>query len=212
MAERNYSNARTERSRNPRGEGHRLREELIEAASELLARGTSEEALSLRAVAREVGIAPTSIYLHFRDKEEILWEVSEARFRELGQHMDEMAAQASSPAEELRARAMAYCRYGLDHPHHYRVLFGSEPIEKAKRSLSELPGGWVFEGLRDSFARALAAGEAARTEDPFLSTVLLWATLHGLVTLRASKPQFPWPSIEQLVDAALETYIGVTRA
>jgi AcrR family transcriptional regulator len=211
MAQRNYSNARTERSRNPRGEGHRLREELVEAASELLARGTSEEALSLRAVAREVGIAPTSIYLHFRDKEEILWAVSEARFRELGQHMDEMAAQASSPAEELRARAMAYCRYGLDHPNHYRVLFGSEPIEKAKRSLSELPGGWVFEGLRKSVARALRSEGAART-DPFISTTLLLATLHGLVTLRANKPQFPWPPIEELVDAALETYIGATCA
>src|SRR5919199_820237 len=209
MAQRNRSNTRTERSRNPRGEGHRLREELIEAASKLLTRGTSEEALSLRAVAREVGIAPTSIYLHFRDKEEILWEVSEARFRELGQHMDKMAAQASSPAEALRARAIAYCRYGLDHPNHYRVLFGSEPIEKAKRSLSKLPGGWVFEGLRGSVARALRSEGAART-DPFLSTLVLWATLHGFVTLRVNKPQFPWPPIEQLVDATLETYIGLT--
>lgn len=211
MAQRNRGSARTTRSPNPRGEGHRLREELIEAASELLARGTSEEALSLRAVAREVGIAPTSIYLHFRDKEEILWEVTEARFRELGQYMDGMAAGTSSPAEELRARAMAYCRYGLDHSNHYMVLFGTEPIEKAKRSLPELPGGWVFESLRDSVERAFPSGEAARA-DPFLTTVMLWATLHGFVTLRASKPQFPWPPIEELVDAALETYIGVTRA
>jgi len=211
MAQGNYSSAQTARSRNRRGEGHRLREELIEAASELLARGTSEEALSLRAVAREVGIAPTSFYLHFRDKEELLWAVSEARFRELGQHMDEIAARASGPAEELRARAMAYCRYGLDHPNHYQVLFGSEPIEKARRSLSKLPGGWVFEGLKDSVARALSSGEAAHT-DPFLSTILLWAALHGFVTLRVNKPQFPWPPIEQLVDATLETYIGLTRS
>ena len=211
MAQGNYSRPQTARNRNRRGEGHRLREELIEAASELLARGTSEEALSLRAVAREVGIAPTSFYLHFRDKEELLWAVSEARFRELGQHMDVMAAQASGPVEELRARAMAYCRYGLDHPNHYRVLFGSEPTEKARRPLSELPGGRVFEGLRDSVAQALSSGEAAHT-DPLLSTILLWAALHGLVTLRVNKPQFPWPPIEQLVDATLETYIGVTRA
>jgi AcrR family transcriptional regulator len=211
MAQGNRSSVRTARSRNPRGEGHRLREELIEAASELLARGTGEEALSLRAVAREVGIAPTSVYLHFRNKEELLWAVSEARFRELGQHMDVMAARASSPAEELRARAMAYCHYGLDHPNHYLVLFGSEPIEKARRPLSKLPGGWVFEGLRDSVARALSSEEAAHM-DPFLSTVLLWAALHGFVTLRVSKSQFPWPPIEQLVDAALETYIGVIRA
>src|SRR5919199_242599 len=210
MAQGNYSSAQTARSRNRRGEGHRLREELIEAASELLARGTREEALSLRAVARQVGIAPTSVYLHFRDKEELLWAVSEARFRELGQHMDVVADRASSPAEELRARAIAYCRYGLDHPNHYQVLFGSEPIEKARRPLSKLPGGWVFEGLRDSVARTLSSVEAAHT-DPFLATILLWAALHGFVTLRVSKPQFPWPPIEQLVDAALDTYVGVTR-
>jgi hypothetical protein len=106
---------------------------------------------------------------------------------------------------------LAYCRYGFDHPNHYLVLFGTEPIEKARRSLSKLPGGWVFEGLRDSVARALSSGEARRTTDPFLSTVVLWAALHGFVTLRASKSQFPWPPIEQLVDAALETYIGVIR-
>jgi hypothetical protein len=69
----------------------------------------------------------------------------------------------------------------------------------------------VFEGLRDSVAQALSSGEAANT-DPFLSTILLWAALHGFVTLRVNKPQFPWPPIEQLVDATLETYIGVTRA
>src|ERR687883_511034 len=123
--------------------------------------------------------------------------------------MGEMAARASGPAEVRPARTTAFRRPGLDHPNHYRVLFGSEPIEKARRSLSKLPGGWVFEGLRDSVARALSSGEAAHT-DPFLSTILLWAALHGFVTLRVNKPQFPWPSIEQLVDATLETYIGLT--
>jgi AcrR family transcriptional regulator len=52
------------RKRNPRGQGERLRDDIIEAASRLLA-DPAAPPLTLRAVAREVGVAATSVYLHF---------------------------------------------------------------------------------------------------------------------------------------------------
>ena len=59
------------RPRSRRGDGGQLREEIIEAAREILAQTGSLDALTLRGVARRVGIAATSIYLHFPDTEHL---------------------------------------------------------------------------------------------------------------------------------------------
>src|SRR3954466_14048308 len=72
------------RARNPQGQGSRLRLELIDAADRMLARTGDVEGLSLRAVAREVGIATPSIYLHFPDKSALIHAVLDARFEQLG--------------------------------------------------------------------------------------------------------------------------------
>ena len=59
------------RERNRRGEGDRLRAEILAAASRLLEAAGTDEGLSLRAVAREVGISPQSMYLHFGNLDEL---------------------------------------------------------------------------------------------------------------------------------------------
>lgn len=189
------------RRRNPRGEGHQLRSDLITATCELLEGGATDADLSMRAVARQAGVAATTVYLHFADREELLWAVSEAVFADLAGAMDDAAARATNPADDLRARALAYCQFGLDHPGYYHVLFGVVPVPKTSRSLAELPGGPVFERLEQAVRDSLPAGTddtTART-----ATVVLWAALHGLVSLRATRPQFPWPAIDELVDATL---------
>lgn len=198
--------APTKRRRNPRGEGHQLRADLIRATCQLLENGVSDADLSMRAVTRQAGVAATTAYLHFADREELLWAVSETLFAELATAMDEAAAKAETPAAELRARALAYCDYGLTHPAHYRVLFSVIPLPKSPRSLPNLPGGPVFEQFESSVRNTLgpdAAPETTRT-----ATTVLWAALHGLITLRASKPQFPWQPIEDLVDATLATVVA----
>ena len=45
-------------------------------------------------------------------------------------------------------------------------------------------------------------------QSPDQAVVLLWATLHGLVTLRVTRPSFPWPPIEQLIDQAVDTSLS----
>ena len=68
------------RQRNPRGQGERLRDDIIEAASRLLA-DPAAPPLTLRAVAREVGVAATSVYLHFDDIESLTLAVVNHLFR-----------------------------------------------------------------------------------------------------------------------------------
>jgi AcrR family transcriptional regulator len=195
------------RKRNPRGQGHLLRAQLLEAASELLAAGTAESELSLRRVARQAGVAATSVYRHFANLEELLWGVTEVRFRELDERMNAAAAGATSPAQELRARALAYCAHALEEPAHYRVLFGLRRVEKEPRPFHALPGAPVFAQLEGSVRRALATA-GREPDDAFFATTLLWCALHGIVSMRTDKPQFPWPALETLVDRAIAAITG----
>src|ERR1700734_11360 len=97
------------RTRNPRGEGTRLRSELIEAARRLLTTAEHESEVSIRAVTRAAGTAPQSFYLQFANLDELLYEVYALEFDSLRQALVQAAGGAASPAAALRAMCRAYC-------------------------------------------------------------------------------------------------------
>ena len=187
---------------NRRGEGERLRADLVEAASQLLEGLDSEESLSLRAVARQAGVAPQSVYLHFADKHALLSAVFEVRFADLIERLRAAVDAGDPPLDRLRALCLAYCAYALRHPGHYRVLFGT-------------PGapGWPVEQLHGMPALALLQDTVRACADPARPdiarvTICLWAGLHGLVTLRRDRPSFPWPDLDELIDTLIDGAIS----
>jgi AcrR family transcriptional regulator len=192
------------RTPNRRGHGERLRAQLIEAASQLLEELAGEEALSLRAVTRRVGVAPQSIYLYFPDKHALLHAIYEARFAELIEALRGAVANKRTAASRLRAMCQAYCDYGTTHPGHYRVLFGTAGTPGWQPD--QLPGRASLELLTTAVA-ACATGTATG-DDKLINThtILLWAALHGLVTLRRDRPSFPWPPLQTLVNALVDTH------
>lgn len=189
------------RQRNRRGEGDKLRDEIIAAASRMLAQRPAE-ALTLRAVAREVGVAAPSVYPHFGDLRALVWAVLEQRFAELTEVTARATARAEDPRARLRAWSLAYCQFGLANAGHYRALFDSWPAEQVDVPLGQLPGSGLYESLLAVLRPCLRPNDNA--DD---LAVLVWAGLHGLVSLRAGKPSFPWPAIEKLVDAHLDRIV-----
>jgi AcrR family transcriptional regulator len=191
------------RSRNPRGEGGRLRGELVSAASALLETISGEEALSLRAVARQAGVAPQSVYLHFADRREIMTAVYAARFGELSAELSAAAAETRSPRARLAAICHAYCDYGLHHPGRYRVLFGTAGAPGWEPQAMPGMATWdLFRtAVRDCLDPAIDDASAART------AVCIWAGLHGLLTLRRDRPSFPWPDLYTLTDTVLAAHL-----
>src|SRR5262245_22223802 len=184
------------RARNPRGQGSRLREDILDAATRLIAGDADATPVSLRAVAKEVGIAPQSMYLHFADRTELIRTVVERRFQQLLRECDQaIAGEASAPAR-LRAFCTAYCRWGLQHPGHYRLLFESSATSQAQMTYAGSPGEEVFE--RFTAVVKESAGDAA-----FQRASLLWIAMHGIVSLRLSKPGFPWPDLDRVIDGFL---------
>ena len=190
-----------DRVRNRRGEGSRLREDILAAASSLLDETGQEQSVTLRAVARRIGIAAPSIYGHFADRETILLAVVQQAFAELtGELTAARAAAGGDPVEGLRAVGAAYLDFARRRPQRYRVMFGgawdaTAAVEAASVSQADAQalGGDALAVLAGVLHACVAAGRS-RSTDPYGDSVALWVGLHGLAHQRAVIPNFPWPA------------------
>ena len=193
------------RQRNPRGQGERLRDDIIEAASRLLADPTAPP-LTLRAVAREVGVAATSVYLHFADIQSLILAVAERRFGELVRLQDQARDENSDPCQQVRAGCLAYCEFGLAHQGQYQVMFANPLPMPADMPPEQFPGVVAFRRLIDSVAACI--GTEPADEQTFFTALLIWQQLHGIVSLRISRPRFPWPPLAETVTEAVDRLLS----
>ncbi|ORC28293.1 TetR/AcrR family transcriptional regulator [Rhodococcus qingshengii] len=188
------SGSRSTRARNPRGGGARLRGEIVAAAATLIARTGSDQAVTLRSVAREVGISAPSIYGHFSDRDAIVEAVVSESLEQLHLAVADAVSAHPDPVEGLYAGCSAYVEFGISEPARYRVLFGwSRP--KGQSPQSDTRGLAAFNTLVTNLDACVAAGRSAST-DTFVDAVSIWTSLHGQVMLRADLPEFPWPSTD----------------
>lgn len=194
------------RHRARRGEGDRLREEILAAARRLLVERGDAEAVSIRAVADAVGITPPSIYLHFADKNELMFAACHDQFEALDAFVEADVAGARHPGERLRRRAHAYVRFGLDHPEEYRILFMGRPWVTPAHFTTELVQDMCgFQHLLENVEECIDAGVFG-ARDPFVVACQLWMAVHGITSLMLSKPDFPWPPLDALVDDVVGVY------
>jgi AcrR family transcriptional regulator len=193
------------RPRNARGQGARLTEDIVSGALALIDRTGSAEAVTLRAVAREVGIAAPSIYPHFADRDAIVSAVVVRVFDELAAAIKAGAAGAGPDSvDRLVAGCAAYVNFGLGHPARYGVLFGERhgPAEDYCQPVALGPDGrpvleWgaeAFSLLLQAIQDCVTAGQSAST-DVLADATAVWVALHGTVTLRTTLPGFPWPPL-----------------
>lgn len=200
------------RRRNPRGQGDRLREELLDAADALLAESGDAQRLSLRQVARRVGIAATSIYLHFPDIADLKEAVTLRGYAELERARDAASRDITDPAAALLARMRAYAQFALAYPGRYRLMFGAYLPSTLAYGAAQSPGARALDQLAQSIQRCQEAGAARFDGDPTRLAILLWAAVHGFILLRLDRPQFPWPPIEDMVNEATRRLVGLNGA
>lgn len=211
------SSGSARRPRNPRGQGPRLREEILRAGVELLEETGSPDAVTLRAVARHVGIAAPSIYAHFPDRDAMHGALAGVGFGELiaGIHRAIDPISPDDPVSRLRSGCRAYLGFAAERPELYRFMFGPMPLEAgdvATRPAPDVhtspgaapedpcpPGEMAFRILVEGVAECARRGRSA-SRDPFADAANLWVAMHGLATLRAAHPDFPWPPYEPQVD------------
>lgn len=157
------------------------------------------DAVSIRAIADAVGVTPPSIYLHFPDKESLIFAVCERHFETFDSVIEEAGTSTDDPVESMRRRGQAYVRFGLDNPEPYRILFMTRTEGERQRDALTGAGARAFQHLVDAVQRCIDAG-AFRPVDPLLAATAVWAAVHGVTSLLISLPGFPWPDVETLVD------------
>ncbi|RNL86482.1 TetR/AcrR family transcriptional regulator [Halostreptopolyspora alba] len=168
----------------PGPSGRGTREQLVAAASRLLAEG-GVGAVTLRAVGERAGVSRSAPYRHFEDKNDLLVAVLLETFRKFFQDMEaEMSATPMTTPEMLRRGFRGYVRFGLAWPEHYLLMFSDRKVHVDKGDLAEVaPKGLDF--FQEIITKGQRAGEL-RSGDAREMTLLTWSALHGLVTLGVS--------------------------
>ena len=201
------------RTRYRRGEGARLREDILDAASRLFFEQGGADGMTMRGVAAAAGVSPPAVYLHFADKDELIFAVCQEIFGKLDQALEAAADGIDDPIEGMKARARAYVHFGLEHPDHYRVLFMQSPDSQPHHyGPEEVKASAAFEHLMSNVA-ALAADPRLRDDiDPYELALTCWAFVHGLTSLLITKPDFGWPDADTLLDGYFDRlFAGLLR-
>ncbi|GAA4785606.1 TetR/AcrR family transcriptional regulator [Streptomyces ziwulingensis] len=185
------------------------------AAVGLLDETGDESAITLRSVARRVGIAAPSIYRHFPDQPAIMLAVVRSAFAELdGQLGAALDAAADTPRARLLALCRSYLRFAQEHPGRYRTMFGGvwspEPngTSVTREDMAAL-GRTSMLRLAEALQDCVADGSATST-DVHADAVALWLGLHGLAHQRVVAPSFPWPP--DIADRVIGTLAHLTGA
>lgn len=145
------------RRRAARGSGEQLREEILDATTELLLETGHAKAVSIRAVAQRVGVtSPPSIYLHFADKDALLDAVCARYFERLDEEMQRVAVGKSSTIEVLRAQGLAYVRFARETPQLYRIATMGEGSPGSDVDMTLASSAFVH--MRDSIETLMAEG------------------------------------------------------
>jgi AcrR family transcriptional regulator len=159
-----------------------LRRALIDTALTIV---TEEGAwnFTLREVARRAGVSHAASYNHFEDKSALLAEVAALGFQSLRQTLEAAArGQPRSARQAVAGIAAAYVRFGVEHPAHYRLMFGAELADRARHSTLQAAGDATFAVLTGVLERGQASGQVRR--DPVRDQALAaWSLVHGLTTL-----------------------------
>jgi AcrR family transcriptional regulator len=200
------------RERNRRGEGGRLRDDILAVATDLLEETGNEEAVTLRAVARKVGISAPSIYAHFDDRQAIVDAIVDAAFADFNDAISAAVEASSDPLLRLRAGCAAYLRFAAERPNRYKLLFESQ-ILAPRPGGPETPAPAIRTESFDALVRLLQdcidAGISA-SADPQLDSIAIWVALHGYATLHALVGGFPWPDLDVMLDKIIDGLAQIT--
>jgi AcrR family transcriptional regulator len=158
-----------------------LRKKIADAAQELYLR-EGLEGVSMRRVAEMVGVSAPAIYRHFRNKNDLLNEIVVQGLRVLEDYL-RPGLDADSPYERLLNMAENYLQFALEQPRYFEIAFlvPSQDVEAIPDEIEKRNFG--------TFKLALAQVSACmeqgylKKDDPLETAIIVWAAVHGLVTL-----------------------------
>ena len=199
-------------ARKAKGDGHLRRAEILEAAQRIFVEQGYEGA-TIRRIAEEVGLSSTALYMHFRDKSEILVEICVIQFAALNQINAELLAEDLDAVVRVRRMLEGYFTFAFDHPNVYRLAFCS-PGAATSSGPDEIVklGRRTYELFSEGVARIGVEGRL-RVTDVDVAAQTSWAACHGIVSLMLTRPWVRWADRAVLQASMLDmVFAGLTRA
>lgn len=177
------------KSRTAKGESYHhgnLRDALLDQALAGLRKHGAQN-LSLRDLARAIGVSQAAPYRHFPDKNSLLAQLATQGYRELAQVMRAALAQTSTAgASGLQAAGVGYVQFAVSHPEQYRLMFGSYRIDKPRHAELMTAANDAYSVLLEAIREGVNSGEL-RNELVEALTAAAWSIVHGLASLIIDK-------------------------
>lgn len=186
-------------------ERQELRQEILDAARDLFVREGFEN-VSMRKVADLIEYSPTTIYLYFQDKADLLDCVCEETLAKLDAKLEALRNTTSDPLERLKRGFRVYVDFGLEYPNDYRVAFLTEfkpSAEPCRELRCRAMGQKTFDHLRSSVGECVRQGVFAARDVEAVSQSL-WAAMHGITSLLILHPRFPWIDRDELIASMID--------
>ncbi|MEN8374211.1 MAG: TetR/AcrR family transcriptional regulator [Gemmatimonadota bacterium] len=191
-----------------------LRTTILEAARDLLSEG-GLDALSMRSIAKKIEYSPGTIYLYFRDKDDLIRNLVSEAMNLLLKYMRRALAEAgpeATPAEQHRATGYAYVRWAMENTAHFRVVFEipgvARMVDCPEPEHEAMPDHESFDFITELLRRAVAVGELEIPE-PRHGALVAWGLLHGLISLylsgHLSHDVENAEAFQRLADAAIDS-------
>ena len=158
-----------------------LRRALVEEAVRTIDR-QGVAALTLRSIGERLGVSRTALYRHFADKPALLAAVGREGFRLLRLALTGAWTQHGRGRAGFEAMGLAYVRFAVAHPAHYRVMFGGFIESCAKDDAFVDEAKAAFDVLVHALVEQQQAG-LVRSDDPLLLARLIWSMVHGIAML-----------------------------
>lgn len=195
-----------------------LRAAMLRAASELF-HEKGYENFSLRQVAERIGYTPTTIYLYFQDKDDLLFAAVQNGFAAFDDRMREVAAEVEEPMARLEALGRAYISWGIENPALYQLMFMQRAdfallprlddeesvLLEGKAGDDEGPRSVARQMLVSAVRDAMNEG-ALKPSPPLVVADVLWSGVHGLVALALS-PLMSNEHAQRVIEPLLHTLI-----
>ncbi len=184
-----------------------VREAILEAAREALLSAGYDD-LSMRNLAKSIGYSPGTIYLHFRDKQDLINCVVEESFAKLQAAIQRVSGRGGGVGL-LKKKLRVYVDFGLRYPHHYHFAFMMGPARDS-RSMRSMPHP-AFDELRGA-VRDCVERKQFRRADVETTSQALWAVVHGITSLMIVMPDFPWTGKDKVIDQVIDIAVEGLRA
>lgn len=182
---------------------------IVEAAIQLMA-ADGIDSLSMRSVAKRVGLTAGALYRYFPNKQQLLVCCWADALEGLAQRFDQIDADIDDPVEAVRAMLTAYARFGMEDIDRFNVLFMPVHGEAALADADEqIPRAYQFAFVQ--VERAVATGRFPDVR-PAVALRILWGSIHGILALKDHDPSADFEYTPELFSTAIDVVIrGLSR-